>query len=40
MTCDFEITTDKFVYSSYTNLGIYALYILSNYLLQILQRGL
>jgi hypothetical protein len=39
MTCDLEITTDKFVYSRYTNLGICALCIVSNYLLQILQRG-
>ena len=27
MISDFDITTDKFVYSRYTVLGIYALYI-------------
>jgi len=36
MISDIEVTTEKFIYSRYT--GIFALYIVSNYLLQILQR--
>ena len=34
-----DITTDTFIYSLSKYLGIYALYVVSNYLLQIIQRG-